>query len=527
MDFQPEVLREIIGKFVGAKKLDRYEAWKLTKTVCKKYHLEDIPNNVQLLQACTKKEKERLKGILQKRPMRTLSGVAIISVATEPTKCIWSKCIYCPKGEKAPQSYIGTEPVIQRAIRKNYDSALQIADRLKQYQLMGHSSENGNKIEVIIIGGTFLGLNQQYKEQFVKGIFDGLNESISETLKEAQLKNETATHCCVNLTIETRPDFCKEEHVDEMLRYGTTRVEIGVQAIYPKVLKFINRGHTIEDVIEATRIARNAGLKINHHYMPGLPNTSFDKDLKMFKTIFEDSNFRPDYLKIYPAVVVDGTKLCDLWKKGDYQPYSTEELVQLLAEAKKFIPKYCRIQHIGREIGASEVEAGTRKTNIRQLVQWRAKELGIHCQCIRCREVGFKISEGIYPENIEMNRMDYEANNGKEIFLSFEDNEKNIILGFLRLRIPSESHRSEIDSNTALVRELKVMGSTVPVDLFPKKIQLQHRGYGKQLMKKAEEIALNEFGKKKMVVISAIGTRQYYFKLGYKRDGFYVSKNFN
>jgi len=524
MEFGREVLREIIENLLEVEDLTRYKAWKITKNACKKYHLADVPTNIQLLRVCSEEEKNELKEVLIKKPIRTISGIATISVATKPAKCVWGNCIYCPKGTSAPQSYAGTEPIIQRAIRKNYNSFLQVADRLNQYKAMGHSSADGNKIEVIIIGGTFLALEPDYKKNFVKGIYDGLNGFEAETLQESQTVNETASQRCVNLTVETRPDYCKEKHVDEMLDFGVTRVEIGVQSTFPEVLNLINRGHTIEDVIDATEIAKNSALKVNYHMMPGLPGSNVEKDLRMFEKIFEDQRFRPDYLKIYPTVVVEGTKLFDLWKEGQYQPYPVDEMIELLAKAKKIIPKYCRIQHIGRLIPVNEVMAGSKKTNIRQLAQWKAEQLGIKCKCIRCREVGFKVSEGIYPEKVELMKEDYEASDGEEIFLSFEDVKNDIILGFLRLRIPNKSHRSEIDEKTALIRELKVMGSTVPIGDSPEKTQTQHRGYGKQLMSAAERIAKEDFGKKKMIVMSAIGTREYYFNLGYKRDGVFVSK---
>jgi len=524
MGFQTRILREIIDNLLEVEGLARYGAWKITKNVCKKYHLSDVPTNVQLLAVCSEEEKSKLKGVLIKKPIRTISGIATISVAVKPVKCVWGNCIYCPKGIDAPQSYAGAEPIIQRAIRKNYISYLQIIDRLNQYKAMGHSSEDGNKIEVIVIGGTFLALDPEYKKNFVKGIYDGLNGFEAKSLEEAQLTNETANYRCVNLTVETRPDYCKEKHVDEMLDFGVTRVEIGVQSIFPEVLNLINRGHTIKDVIEATEIAKNSALKVNYHMMPGLPGSNIEKDLQMFETVFGNQEFRPDYLKIYPTVVVEGTKLFDLWKKGEYRSYSVDEMVELLAKVKKIIPKYCRIQHTGRLIPANEVMAGSKKTNIRQLVQWKAEEMGIRCKCIRCREVGFKINEGIYPEKIELTREDYGASHGEEIFLSFEDIKNDIILGFLRLRIPNKSHKLEIDEKTALIRELKVMGSTVPIGDLPEKIQIQHRGYGKQLMNEAERIAIEEFEKKKMVVMSAVGTREYYSNLGYKRDGVFVSK---
>ncbi|MFH0711405.1 MAG: tRNA uridine(34) 5-carboxymethylaminomethyl modification radical SAM/GNAT enzyme Elp3 [Candidatus Aenigmatarchaeota archaeon] len=527
MEFEHAFLRETVEKLLDTPNLSRKKAELVTKSVAKKYNLAFLPTNVQLLQACNEEEKSQLKQSLLRKPIRSISGVNIITIATAPAdSCAWGKCIYCLKGPNSPQSYVGTEPVIQRAMRRDYDPFLQVSDRLRQYDLMGHG-QFGNKIEMIILGGTFLGLKNEYKEWFIKRMFDALNNSDSENLEQAQLLNETATNRCVNLTLETRPDFSKEIHVDEMLRFGTTRVEIGVQSIYDDVIKFVNRGHTVQDVIDATRIVRNAALKINYHIMPGLPLSDFDKDLEMFKELFSNPNFKPDYLKIYPTVVAKGTKLYELWKNGEFKPYSSDELIELVARSKKFIPKYCRIQHIGRLIPTNEVEAGCKNTNIRQLIQKKAGQLGIKCNCIRCREIGFKIQDGIYPEKIEMTRTDYETAGGKEAFFAFEDLKNDIICGFLRLRFPDSSHRKEIDSDTALVRELKVMGNTVPIGLEPGKIQWQHRGFGKQLMNEAERISKEEFGKKKIIVMSAIGTREYYRKLGYEKDGVYVSKVLN
>jgi elongator complex protein 3 len=527
VQFEKKVLRDIVEDLKRQKKHTSKTVEVVAKKISKKYNLKDMPSMIQILDACTEEEKELLKNILVTKPIRTISGVSIITVAVKPVDCVWDKCIYCPRGENAPKSYTGKEPAIQRAIRKKYDSFLQMQDRLQQYKLMGHISEGHSKVEVIVIGGTFLGLEKEYKEHFIKGIFDGLNGKVAKNLKEAQKMNENGENRCVSLTLETRPDFCKEKHVDEMLDYGVTRVEIGVQSIYPGILEKINRGHTIEDVISASKISRDAGLKITYHLMPNLPGSDLEKDLEMFRTVFEDQNFRPDYLKIYPTLVVEGTVLHDMLKKGEYRPYNLEELIELLAKAKKFIPKYCRIQRLGRDIPATEVEAGCKRTNLRELVQEKAKELKINCDCIRCREVGFKIKQKIYPDikHIKLCRMDYEASGSKEIFLSFEDVKNNVLLGFLRLRLPEESHRKEIDRKTGLIRDLKVLGSSVPVGLLPEQMQWQHRGYGKQLMKEAERIAREEFGKKKMIVISAIGTRQYYYDLGYKLEGPFVSKS--
>jgi elongator complex protein 3 len=287
----------------------------------------------------------------------------------------------------------------------------------------------------------------------------------------------------------------------------------------------INRGHTVEDVIKANEIARNAGLKIGFHVMPCLPGSNFEMDLNMFKEIFENPNFRPDYLKIYPTLVIKNTKLYEMWKRGEYKAWELEEVVDLIARIKKFIPPYCRIQRIGRALSAKEIVAGYKKTNLREIVRKRAKELGINCKCIRCREVGFKIMQNIFPEKAEVCRMDYEANGGREIFLSFEDKKNDILFAFLRLRIPNKSHRNEITDDVAIIRELKVVGHHVGIGNEPSGFQFQHRGFGRALLKKAEEIAKEEFWKNKILILSGVGAREYYRKFGYRLEGPYMAKN--
>jgi len=526
MTTRKKICKEIIEKLmeeIEAGKLTDKKVKRIFRQISKKYKFSRLPSKVEVLSYCKSHERTKLKRFLMTKPIRTVSGVAVITVVAKPVQCP-NICVYCPKGINAPQSYTGLEPAVQRAIRNNYNPFMQVKDRIEQFKMTGHWPVD--KVEIIILGGTFLALNKKYQTWFVKRIFDALNGRTSKTLEKAKKINETTRNRCVGLTIETRSDYCKERHVDMMLNYGTTRVEIGVQTIYPDILKEINRGHTLQDTIEANKIARNAGFKINFHLMPNLPGSDFKKDLRMFKTVFQNQNFRPDYLKIYPTVVVKGTQLYEMWKKGEYKPYVLEELIELLVNLKKFIPKYCRIQRMVRDIPATEIAAGCKRSNLRELVQNHAKELGIACRCIRCREVGFKIMQGILPDinHVKLYRMDYEVCDGKEIFLSYEDMRKDIILGFLRLRIPDESHRKEIDENTAIVRELKVMGQSVPIHNLPEEYQWQHRGYGKKLMFEGERIAKEEFDKNKIIVISAIGTRQYYRKLGYRREGMYVSK---
>ncbi len=516
---------ETITHYLSQRKLENEKEFRreLLKA-CEKYGVSKVPGKITLLQAF-KKLKLEPPACLVRKPVRSISGIRVVTVVTEDKTCAWGKCIYCPKFD-APKSYTGLEPAIQRAKRNNYDAFLQVKDRLEQYKLMGHLSEK-NKIEIIILGGTFMGMPKSYRENFVKGIFDALNDRISSSLEEAKRVNETfASNKCVNFIVETRPDFCFEEHVDEMLSYGVTGVEIGVQSVYEDVLRLVRRGHGVEEVVRATKVARNAGLKVGYHIMPNLPGSSVEKDLKMFKELFSNPNFRPDYLKIYPTLVLENTELYEMWKRGEYKPYGFEELLELLAECKKYVPKYCRIQRLGRDIPSTKIVAGYKKTNLREYVKRKCKELGIECKCIRCREAGFKLRDGkrISWEDVELCRLDYEANGGREIFLSFEDVSNDILLGFLRLRIPPDSHREEIDGSTSIVRELKVVGFHVGIDETPASWQVQHRGFGRKLLEEAERISRDEFGKEKIVVISGIGVRNYYRKLGYELEGAYMRK---
>ncbi|MGC8812332.1 MAG: tRNA uridine(34) 5-carboxymethylaminomethyl modification radical SAM/GNAT enzyme Elp3 [Candidatus Aenigmatarchaeota archaeon] len=516
---EDKLLREIIEE-LKKEKLTREKVWRIVKRVCKKYCAKKIPTSVQILQACTEEEKEELKDFLFMKPGRSISGVSVITIVPKPAKCP-GRCIYCPKGENAPQSYVGLEPAIQRAIQNNYDPFLQVNYRIRQYSLMGHPVD---KVEFIIIGGTFPALEKEYQEWFVKRLFDALNGREASNLEEAIKNNEEGKIRCSGLTIETRPDFCFEKHINQMLKLAATRVEIGVQSIYLEVLKKVERIHSLEDVIKATQLAKDSCLKCTWHIMPGL-FTSFEEDLEQFKKIFENPDFKPDSLKIYPTLVIKGTKLYEMWKKGEYKPLEENEAVELIARALEYIPKYCRVIRVQRDIPATHIVAGVKKSNLRELVERRAEELGINIKEIRYREVGHKLEKGIKIdfEKIELCRLDYDASNGKEIFLSFEDLRNDVLIAFLRLRIPFKPFRKEITEKTALIRELHVYGPLVPVGQF-KEEAFQHRGFGRKLLEEAEKIAKEEFDKNKIVVISGAGVKRYYYKLGYKPDGAYVSK---
>ena len=387
----------------------------LKRKLAKEFKIR-VPKNTELIELINDK---KIKELLISKPIRSISGVNVLTVVAPAFYCP-GNCIYCPSFPNIPKSYTPNEPAIQRALRNNYDPYLQTKDRLKQFELLGQLKK-GAKIEVIILGGTFMALDSSFREWFIKRIFDALNGKESKSLEEAHLINESSDYRCVNLTVETRPDYCFERHVDEMLSYGTTRVEIGVQSIYDDVLEFVKRNHTVSDVIKATKIARNAGLKICYHIMPNLPKSDLERDLEMFKELFENPDFRPDYLKIYPLQLFKNTILFKLYEKGEFKLYSEEELVELLAKAKKFIPPYVRIQRLGRDIPLNDVDIAYPHTNLREYVRRKAAELGIFCKCIRCREVGLKLKDNIFPEKVELENFEIYLVNGKPILVKIEE----------------------------------------------------------------------------------------------------------
>jgi elongator complex protein 3 len=353
-----------------------------------------------------------------------------------------------------------------------------------------------------------------------------LNKIEAVSLEDAHSLNEFAPSRCIGLTMETRPDWSYKEHVNRMLNLGTTRVELGVQSTFDEVLKEIERGHTVEDSKLATRITKDAGLKVCYHMMPGLPKSGPDMDLAAFKTLFDNPDFRPDMLKIYPCLVVEGTKLHKLWSEGGFKPLKTEECADLIVKIKEFIPKWVRIQRIQRDIPVKLISDGVKKSNLRQIVQKKLKELGKSCNCIRCREVGISSLKGdiVDMDSIEYKYLNYSASKGKEHFLTYED-KNGILIGYCRLREPSkEAHRKEISSQPSMIiRELKVAGDMVPIGQV-NSMQWQHRGFGAKLLSECENLA-KEAQMGKILVTSGVGTREYYRKFGYERYGPYMAKS--
>lgn len=511
-----ENLREIVEALMKTEKLSKEKVMSVAKKICKSKRAGTIPTNVQILGECTKEERMYLESVLLLKPVRTASGVSVITVVPKPAECP-GRCVYCPKVEGSPKSYTGTEPAIMRAKRNEYDPYRQVRNRLNQYSLMGHPTD---KVQIVIIGGTFLALENEYKKNFMKRIFDALNGRDSETLEEAKKLNETAEKRCIGIIIETRPDFCKESHIREMLEYGTTMVEIGVQSVYQKVLDAAERMHTLDDVKVATKLAKDSGLKVNYHMMIGLPGSNRSMDMDQFNVLFEDQSFKPDALKIYPTLVVKGTRLYEMWKAGEYSPMDTEDAIDVITKGFIYIPEYCRIARMQRTMAVGEIEAGVKKNNLRELVERSAVKSGIEIKEIRHREAGR--GKAVDYENVKLYRTEYEASGGKEFFLSFEDKKNNTLVGFLRLRIPDEPFMDEILKGTALIRELHVYGQSVGIGKDSNGA-CQHRGFGSLLISEAEKIAKN-LGCDKITIISGVGVREYYRKRGYEKEGVYMSK---
>lgn len=454
-----------------------------------------------------------------KKPVRSLSGVCVITAMVEPRPCPHGRCAYCPGGPEqgVPQSYTGKEPASARALQHGYDPYLQVRSRVEQLRGMGHRVD---KVELLLFGGTLTSYPREYLRWFVKECLDALTGERSSTLEEAQARAEVAGVRVSDIGMETRPDWCLEEQVDLMLELGVTRVELGVQTLEEEVLEGVGRGHGVREVEEATRAARDAGLALVYHLMLGLPGSDPQRDLEVCRRVFEDERFRPDAVKLYPTLVMPGTELHRRWEGGEYRPYPLGTLVDLLAGIKLLVPPWVRIQRIQRDIPLNLASAGPGRGDLRALVQRRMASLGLRCRCIRCREVGRR-GEGLRPEELELVRRSYRASGGEEVFLSWEAPERDVLVALLRLRFPSPKARRL--EGSALVRELHVYGPLVPVGEEPGEGAWQHRGLGRALLEEAERLA-EERGKERVAVLSGIGVREYYRRLGYRREGPYMCK---
>lgn len=501
-----------------------------------------------------------LERLLTVKPVRSKSGVAIITLLTMPYPCP-GKCIYCPDEMRMPKSYIETEPAAARALRLQFDPYIQTAKRVSMLEGNGHPTD---KIELIIKGGTWSSYPQAYQQWFIKECFRAMNdaaigyETIINTdannpynrfestekstwdvrnLFDEQEKNETAIHRCIGLTIETRPDFISPQELKRLRLLGVTRVELGVQTTDDTILEAIKRGHTASTVIRATKLLKDAGFKVDFHLMPGLPGATPESDLADAHTIFYTPDFQPDTVKLYPTVVTPNTELEQWWKEGRYEPYDTNTLIPLLASIKAIVPPYVRLARVIRDIPSGDISAGNKVTNLRETVLAYMNEREMRCRCLRCREAGHQYQGkmkdqelNIMKRELEMTYRErvYDASDGVEFFLSYESKDESILYAFLRLRLPSKDTGNIFRvfpelRDAALVRELHTYGQLISIrkrdDNAP-----QHKGLGKKLLARAESITA-QHGLSKIAVISGIGVREYYRALGYCLDGTYMSKD--
>ncbi len=518
-----QACHEIIRKLLlDQKEAETSELIKLA--VAKKYSLSVIPRNSDILAVISAGERPALLNRLQLKRVRSISGVNVIGVMAAPQQCPHGRCAYCPQEDDAPTSYTGYEPAAMRAKQNNFDPYAQLSSRLAQLHAIGHRV---SKVEIVVQGGTFLARPLAYQEHFLKRCMDALNRSESVSLEEAKAKAESSRIRNVGLTFETRPDWARQKDVDLMLSYGATRVEIGVQTLDDDVLQLVGRGHSTQDVVESFQIVKDAGLKLVAHMMPGLPGSDPARDLEGFERLVSDARFRPDMLKIYPCLVVRGTKVYEWWKNGSYRPLDNEDAVDIISRVKEFIPPWMRIMRVQREIPARLIIAGPNKGNLREQALALLKEKGKRCRCIRCREVGHRrIKENVEPvlEELRLVRTYYESSSGTELFLSKEDPTTDTLIGYLRLRIPSPSaHRIEVKSAQSIVRELHVCGPVVPIGEHDHD-SWQHKGHGISLLREAERLSREEYNVRKILVLSALGTKEYYSRAGYTREGPYMSK---
>jgi elongator complex protein 3 len=507
--------------------------------LAREHNASSLPTDADLWQQIPLAERERFRPLLQIKPTRTASGVAVVTVQSSPSWCPHGTCTYCPGGPNtnSAKSYTGFEPAAQRAARLQHDPYEQTADRIRQLQTIGHPTD---KVDFILQGGTFTARDLDYQQWFVKRCYDALNDAGARetnrfgtlgavTLDEAMRRNESAPSRMIGLTVETKPDWALADHLDVILEFGATRLELGVQTLREHILKRVHRGHTLAETREATRLAKDTGFKLVYHMMPGLPGATPESDVADFQALFADEAYRPDMLKIYPTLVLKGTPLYEEFARGEFQPYDTATAASVIAEAKRHIPSYVRIMRVDRDIPVPMIEGGIDKSNVREMaIRLLREKYGQECRCIRCREVGIRHVGGRRKptgEQWELRRQDYASSGGTEVFLSFESTADDTLAGYLRLRVPGIPHRAELQGNdVAIVRELKVNGPMVPIGDAPDD-EVQHRGLGRRLLEEAWRITTDEKGLRRLVVIAGPGVKPYYRKLGYADVGPYVVRS--
>jgi elongator complex protein 3 len=470
---------------------------------------------------------EALLAAIRLKPVRTLSGVTTVTVLTKPYPCP-GKCIFCPDDIRMPKSYLPDEPGAMRAVEHNFDPYSQVRSRLQALNSVGHPTD---KIELLILGGTFSSYRREYQAWFVKQCFNAMNDTAPglpaqdekgngiEGMAEAHLLNESATHRNVGLAVETRPDEITTDELAWFRSLGVTKVQMGVQSLDDSILELNQRGHTVAEARQAVALLRAAGFKIVLHWMPNLLGATLESDSADFPRLWD--GLCPDEIKIYPTQLLENTPLHEIWKRGGYLPYSTEELVRLIADVKPTIPRYCRVNRIIRDIPSTHVISGNKRTSLRQDVQIELTRRGTHCDCIRCREVrGGKVT----PADLRIDDLAYHADGAEQHFLSFVTL-KDQIAGFLRLSLPgSDSPATSLADldNSAIIREVHIYGQSLAVGT-EQNGAAQHMGLGTRLLVMADNIAHTK-GYRRMAVISAVGTRKYYLERGFERGELYLVK---
>ncbi len=522
IDARAAALDELVKRLNDEPDMSHKQLLHLKSAIAKEYGLPKVLKNADIIEAGSGKLSASASRLLRTRNVRSLSGVSVIALMMHPDWCPHGTCVYCPGGPNtnSPKSYTGFEPAARRAGQNDFDAKRQVTSRLRQLEAIGHEPQ---KCEVILMGGTFNAQPLAYQHGFLKGLYEAFDEKAYGSWSEAKEANESAPYRVIGLTFETKPDWATPAHVDQLLEYGGTRVELGIQSLDENVLEKSHRGHTLQQSWEASAACRDAFFKVGYHIMPGLFSTP-EKDVAIFKELFADPKWRPDMLKIYPCLVIPGTGLYQMWKRGEFTPYTAAIAADVMADAKPYIPEYCRVMRIDRDIPTDLIAAGVEKSNLREMVQERMKANGTTCRCIRCREAGLKARDGskVDWKTVKMRRIDYEASGGKEVFLSFED-DHDTLLGFTRLRLPHAPWRPEITADTAGIRELHVYGEVLPMHQRTQDA-VQHKALGQKLLAEAGRIAKDEWGCKKLLVISGVGVREYYRKLGFQRAGVYMGK---
>jgi elongator complex protein 3 len=509
---------------------------------CSTYSSPKVPKNTEILAHAPQSRREEVKEVVRRKPVRTASGVSPVAIMTSPHMCPHGKCLYCPGGPASEfdsaQSYTGHEPAAARGEQNDYDPYGQVTLRLEQLRHIGHPVE---KVELILMGGTMTARSHDYQEWFLKRALEAMNDYDRDSepapddqrsfkpdpddvefryLEDVIAENETNDIRNIGTTFETKPDWCDPEQIDRMLDLGATKVEVGVQTTYERINREMHRGHGVQASIDANRRLRDAGFKVGFHMMPGQPGMTEEMILEDFRQLFEREEYRPDYLKIYPTLVVRGTRVYDQWRRDEFEPLDNNTAADIVAEVMGMIPEYTRLQRVQRDIPADFIDAGVWKSNLRQLAAQRAEERGIEQRDIRAREAGMNDATPD-PERVELTVTTYDAGGGTEHFLAFEDPVEDLLVGFCRLRFPNDPVRRELD-NAAIVRELHVYGSEAGIGSGEG--EWQHKGYGRRLIRRAEVLAADA-GYSKLAIISGIGAREYYRqKLGYRQDGPYVAK---